>query len=194
MKQTTQNSPGSVENDRGDVFRQLFWLLLSVGVICGVTVWWLRRKPDAVEPERALPPEKAPESTIAPHKPVVAATPSPEVSRQPNLADAVPVEAVIEAESESAADTAASHAEPIDDLTKIEGIGPKISGWLNDAGITLYQQLAQLTPEQINETLRNAGHRMAATDTWPEQAALAAAGRWDELAQLQDTLHGGRRR
>lgn len=30
-------------------------------------------------------------------------------------------------------------------------------------------------------------------DTWPEQTQLAAAGDWDGLDQLQDSLKGGRR-
>ena len=29
-------------------------------------------------------------------------------------------------------------------------------------------------------------------ETWPEQAKLAAAGKWDELAVLQERLTGGR--
>jgi large subunit ribosomal protein L17 len=28
--------------------------------------------------------------------------------------------------------------------------------------------------------------------TWPEQAQLAAEGRWEELDKLQDLLRGGR--
>jgi hypothetical protein len=30
------------------------------------------------------------------------------------------------------------------------------------------------------------------TTTWPEQAALAAAGKWDELKEWQDKLIGGK--
>jgi large subunit ribosomal protein L21 len=29
------------------------------------------------------------------------------------------------------------------------------------------------------------------TETWPQQAALAADGKWDELKELQDKLDGG---
>ena len=29
-------------------------------------------------------------------------------------------------------------------------------------------------------------------DTWPEQAKLAADGKWDELKKLQDELDGGK--
>jgi hypothetical protein len=34
---------------------------------------------------------------------------------------------------------------------------------------------------------------IATPDTWPEQAGLAAAGRWEELEALQDSLKGGRK-
>ena len=79
-----------------------------------------------------------------------------------------------------------------DDLTRIEGIGPKISRTLLDAGVTTFAQLAALTPEQISEMLRAAKIRLAATDSWPEQARLAAAGQWDDLKALQEQLVAGR--
>ena len=84
-------------------------------------------------------------------------------------------------------------AEP-DDLTKIEGIGPKISGLLQAAGISTFAQLAQAQVSQLQHILTNAGprYRMADPDTWPKQAALAAAEKWDELKELQGTLHHGK--
>lgn len=80
-----------------------------------------------------------------------------------------------------------------DDLKKIEGIGPKIASVLPEAGITTFAQLAAMQPDQIKHILRSAGVRIGYTETWPEQAALAAAEKWDELEELQDTLKGGRR-
>lgn len=82
-----------------------------------------------------------------------------------------------------------------DDLKLIEGIGPKIAGILQAAGIRSFAQLAAMTPATIQPLLDAAGpsYRIADPLTWPEQAALAAAGRWDELQALQDTLIGGRR-
>ncbi len=35
-------------------------------------------------------------------------------------------------------------------------------------------------------------YKVAAPDTWPRQAELAAAGNWDELKVYQDRLKGGR--
>jgi len=82
-----------------------------------------------------------------------------------------------------------------DDLTKVEGIGPKIAEILNNDGITTFAQLGKTSPEKIKELLLAAGNRFASHDpgTWPEQAQLAADGKWDELEKWQDELDGGRR-
>ena len=53
-----------------------------------------------------------------------------------------------------------------DDLTIVEGIGPKVKGHLNDSAM-------------------NPG-------TWPKQAELAAEGKWDELKAWQEELDGGK--
>ena len=80
-----------------------------------------------------------------------------------------------------------------DDLTKIEGIGPKIEGLLNAGGIHTWKELANTTVERLQEILDEAGKRfgLAKPDSWPRQAALAAAGEWEALQKLQDELQGG---
>lgn len=88
---------------------------------------------------------------------------------------------------------AAVAATAADDLEVIEGIGPKIAGVLQAAGISTFAQLAAASVAQLAEILQAAELRLAVPETWPEQAALAAAGNWDELKQLQDRLKGGRR-
>ena len=81
-----------------------------------------------------------------------------------------------------------------DDLKKIEGIGPKISGILQEAGISTFTQLANTAVADLERIVREEGGiRLAKPDTWPEQAALAAAHDWDGLEKLQDELTGGRR-
>ena len=82
---------------------------------------------------------------------------------------------------------------PADDLRRIEGIGPKIAATLRAAGITAYAQLAETAVGRLEEILREGGIRIAFPDTWPEQAALAAADDWEGLAALQSTLKAGRR-
>ena len=81
-----------------------------------------------------------------------------------------------------------------DDLKVVEGIGPKSSGVLQSAGISTFAQLANTDVEQLRQILVDADlTRLADPGTWPEQAALAAAGDWDGLQALQDSLKGGRR-
>ena len=118
------------------------------------------------------------------------------------LAGAVVVDAAPEAPApavEAKAEKAPTAKKPEqtaagDDLAKMEGIGPKIAGLLNDAGITTFAQLAKTSVERIQEILDAAGPNYSVHDpaTWPKQAELAAAGKWDELQTLQDELTAGR--
>ena len=80
-----------------------------------------------------------------------------------------------------------------DDLKKIEGIGPKISGLLNAAGIYTFAELGKASKKKLADVLNEAGarFRLAKPDTWQQQAKLAAAGKTDELKKLQDELKGG---
>ena len=83
-----------------------------------------------------------------------------------------------------------------DSLKKIEGIGPKIEKLLNARDITTFKGLAKAKQSLLQEILQEAGSRYKMHDptTWPEQAALAAKGQWDELKTLQDELKGGKRK
>jgi predicted flap endonuclease-1-like 5' DNA nuclease len=82
-----------------------------------------------------------------------------------------------------------------DDLTKIEGIGPKIAQVLADAGITTFAALASTSPERLREILNAAGSRYRITDptTWPEQAGHAARGDWGSFNDLVGRLKAGKR-
>ena len=84
----------------------------------------------------------------------------------------------------------------IDNLQRIEGIGPKIAHILNNSGIFSFTQLAQAETEHLKTILAKAGSRykVANPETWPEQAQLAANGDWTALKALQDTLSAGRRK
>lgn len=81
-----------------------------------------------------------------------------------------------------------------DDLVRIEGIGPQLAALLKSNGITTFAQLAGSTVDQLQALMRHAGSRFNRADptTWPEQAALAAAGSWQDLEKLQQQLKGGR--
>lgn len=95
--------------------------------------------------------------------------------------------------SEEISSAKAEDAKP-DDLTKVEGIGPKINGLLQDAGIRTFRQLAEAGVGRIKDVLIEAGGSYKSKDpgTWPNQAELAANGKWDELKELQDRLNGGK--
>ena len=81
-----------------------------------------------------------------------------------------------------------------DDLTKVEGIGPKAAEALQEGGIKTFAKMAKSTPEELKEILEKSGGHFNALDpgTWPQQAELAAADKWDELKELQDKLIGGK--
>jgi large subunit ribosomal protein L19 len=83
---------------------------------------------------------------------------------------------------------------PVDDLTKIEGLGPKASEVLVGLGIVSFADLAGTDSAKIQEILDNAEGNFAGNDpaTWPRQAEMARDGKWDELKTWQDELDGGR--
>ena len=86
---------------------------------------------------------------------------------------------------------AAPKSTKADDLKKIEGIGPKIAETLVAAGIVNFADLAKAKPAAISEIIAGVrGNHIP--DTWPQQAKLAADGKWDELKVLQDKLDGGK--
>ncbi len=103
---------------------------------------------------------------------------------------AIPVAVAVKAAAPAPAAPAAKN----DDLKKIEGVGPAIEKLLHAAGITTFAGMAATAPEKIKEVLVEAGSRFGFHDptTWPQQAGLAAEGKWDELKKLQEELDGGK--
>lgn len=87
----------------------------------------------------------------------------------------------------------AAPAKP-DDLTKIEGVGPKIAEILNNGGIKTFSALAASNSNDLKKLLDEAGPRFKMHDpgSWPRQSKLAADGKWKELEKLQDELDGGK--
>ena len=81
-----------------------------------------------------------------------------------------------------------------DDLTTIEGIGPKIGQLLNGAGIYSFQALSEANVDFLKGVLTAAGpkFKMHEPTTWPKQAELAANEKWQELEEYQDFLQGGK--
>ncbi len=80
-----------------------------------------------------------------------------------------------------------------DDLTKIEGVGPKAAEALTAAGLVTFADVSKSTPTKIKKILDESEGKFAAMDpgTWPKQAKLAATDKWDELKKWQDEMDGG---
>lgn len=81
-----------------------------------------------------------------------------------------------------------------DDLKVIEGIGPRIEELLNRHGIFTWVMLAKTPVDRLVRILENGnGHfKMHNPKTWPDQAALAANHRWEELKEFQELLMSGK--
>lgn len=90
---------------------------------------------------------------------------------------------------------AAAAPETKQDLTKIEGIGPKIEELLNRKMIISYRQLSNTPISFLEQVIHDAGPNFAThrgmTGTWPAQAKLAELGEWEELEKWQGVLKGG---
>jgi predicted flap endonuclease-1-like 5' DNA nuclease len=155
-----------------------WWLGLKVGIITALITWlvviWQTKK----RTQTSLSTVTSNQSEIP--LPVEGGT-EPETS----VADSVDEVPAPPAESQPPAAP--------DNFRKIEGIGPKTESILHDSGILTYEQLANTQPVDIKQLLVEAGLTLGDPTTWPEQAALAALGEWDELQRLQATLKGGRR-
>lgn len=77
-----------------------------------------------------------------------------------------------------------------DDLTLIEGIGPKLAQILQRSNITSFKQLSETSSLTLRGILDSEGPQFKVHDPtyWPRQAALAHAGKWEELRELQSGL------
>jgi predicted flap endonuclease-1-like 5' DNA nuclease len=82
---------------------------------------------------------------------------------------------------------------PPDDLTVLEGIGPKVAKVLGGIGITTFKQLAEADLPKLRAALDDAGYKYMEPSGWVEQAVFAANGDAEGLKKLQGELKGGRR-
>ncbi len=79
-----------------------------------------------------------------------------------------------------------------DDLTKIEGIGPKIKSVLARYDISTFAELAKASNTKLRNILDENSLQYHDPKTWPKQAKLADKGKWEELKIWQDELKGGK--
>jgi predicted flap endonuclease-1-like 5' DNA nuclease len=157
-----------VPSGPGEIAWWVWLLILALLVVAFVLlIWWVRRRRAA----KAAPTPKL-AAPVAPPRPAeVKPIPAPAPMPKPEpLKPSKP-----------------------DDLTILEGIGPKITGVLQAAGITTFAQLAATDVSRLYQILDAAKMQFIEPGSWPEQAKLAADGKWDALKTLQDQLKGGRR-
>jgi predicted flap endonuclease-1-like 5' DNA nuclease len=81
-----------------------------------------------------------------------------------------------------------------DDLTQIEGIGPKVAGALTNAGITTFAQLASMSADDLIRIVKvEAGVRIVGdARTWPKQAQFLVDGDMKGFEAYKNRLVGGR--
>ncbi len=80
------------------------------------------------------------------------------------------------------------------DLTVVEGIGPKIQELFHNHDVKTWKDLSECTVEKCQAVLDSGGERFKIhkPGTWPKQAQLAYEGKWQELLDWQDQLDGGK--
>ncbi|MCA0457327.1 MAG: hypothetical protein LCI00_25370 [Chloroflexi bacterium] len=82
-----------------------------------------------------------------------------------------------------------------DDLTAIEGLGPKSAQALIAAGITTFAQIAAASAEELENVVKvQGGVRVldGQTKTWPKQAQFLVDGDEEGFKKYTDHLVGGR--
>jgi len=165
----------------------LVWMIRDdrpepVATDAGMTVAdWERdvadRQPAALLASGSLGPEQP---TSLTQLPIVAGAMRRSAGEKPEPVEAV---SVVVAEVEpipepAAAPVATAATEQADDLKRINGIGPKLSEWLAENGVTRFEQIAAWDAEAQAEYARRLGRRgrRIASDDWVGQAKLLAAG------------------
>jgi predicted flap endonuclease-1-like 5' DNA nuclease len=80
------------------------------------------------------------------------------------------------------------------DLTIIEGVGPKIAELFQKAGIGTWKDFSETTVEKCQQILEAEGEQFKAHNptSWPLQAEMAYTGKWEELKKWQDDMLGGK--
>lgn len=125
--------------------------------------------PAEEKPQKAEAAKQEKKSTPKPE-------PKAETKPEPKVEAAKPVEEVVEKKEEPKAEKvvekAASAEQKADDLTAIEGIGPKMSEVLTTAGIDTYAKLAEISEEDLIAILEKSGARYKSfsPEAWADRA------------------------
>ena len=167
-----------------------WWGWLIIVLVFAVLFWLLAYTQQSGSTPPAARDQQPPAPSAKMAEPAVAAPVAPEPAPPMPEPEAEP-EPVMSEPEPTPAEPEPAPAKP-DDLTIIEGIGPKIAAVLKDAGLSTFAQLAAATPTELKRITDDAGIRLAFPESWPGQAALAAEGKWTELEAMQNNLKAGR--
>ncbi len=79
------------------------------------------------------------------------------------------------------------------DLTIVEGIGPKIQELFHNHDVRTWKALSECSVDKCQNVLNSGGERFKIHNpgTWPKQARLAYEGKWKDLFDWQEALDGG---
>ena len=168
-------------------------LAFLIGLLVGWLIWGQLRRaaPAAVVEPAAVVVEPA--AVVA--EPVVIAEPATPVHIPAPRTESAsePVAEPVEAEVPEPHADLVPVAALIDDLARIEGIGPKISAALVAAGIRTFAGLAESTEDELTKAIGEAGITFAPSMyTWAQQARLLADGDEEGFLALTDYLIAGR--
>jgi len=156
------------------------WFAFGAAASAGVAYWWMTRFTKAMNIEalaglpRLVP---APATAKAPVRLVEVAPAAPVVEPTPPV-EPTPIEAV--AEAEPAVEPEPEPAPivlPPDDLTRMSGIGPKLSEALAARGVTRFAQIAAWTAADVSDVDKALSLKgRAVREAWVAQAKRLAAG------------------
>lgn len=177
--------------------------LWFTGIVTGWLLFFRRRgqPADQPPPTHVTPPPAPPArpTPVPPAAPPAAEPPPAPVT--PVVPESTPPAATLPPAPAPAAVTPqeAPPAKPPpiapDDLTLIEGIGPKIAAALSAAGVDSFAKLAARAPAELEDIVKAAGVRLVGhAESWPRQGELAASGDMEALRQYQAEVRARRGR
>jgi predicted flap endonuclease-1-like 5' DNA nuclease len=152
------------------MFRKFRYRILIIAFL--VLIWWLLRQPAEEKnlplspTEIIVPPDEIETPIMVKQAERKTVPPTPAAAGKPKVSPKASVQR-----------TSKAKPQPADDLTRITGIGPKISTILKQAGVSTFSQLTNMQPADIKRILDEAGIRFANPQTWPEQARQEQAGK-----------------
>jgi len=159
------------------------WFAFGAAASAGVAYWWLTRLTKAINVEAfaglpTLVPAPAPTPALKVAKPAKAPPAAPVV-------EAAPVEAATLEPASPEPEMAVAPPEPApepvvlpaDDLTRMSGIGPKLSEALAARGVTRFAQIAAWTAQEVSDLDKALSLKgRAVREAWVAQAKRLAAG------------------